>query len=293
MRQTPGPRHKPMPTTQLTLTPTRHFDFDALHAFFGARLIAGVETAGEGTYARSFREGCAIGTVRISGTTTALTATLTTRMSIDSAPVTARISRLFSLDAPTTRITKHFRTDRTLGPLVTRLGALRVPGCWDPFELGVRAILGQQVSVAGATTLAGRIVRKFGQRLKSGDGPLTHLFPVPAELADADLQGLGLTTRRAATITGFARAISDDVCLLDTSKPLDGFIEGLCALDGFGPWTAHYMAMRMGYADAFPASDLGVRKALNMAPQKDVLQRAETWRPYRATATMYLWRSLG
>jgi AraC family transcriptional regulator of adaptative response / DNA-3-methyladenine glycosylase II len=87
--------------------------------------------------------------------------------------------------------------------------------------------------------------------------------------------------------------VSDDASLLDTTKPLDNFVEDLVALKGFGPWTAQYMAMRLGYPDAFPASDLGVRKALNMAPEKDVLKQAEPWRPWRATAVMYLWRSLG
>jgi AraC family transcriptional regulator of adaptative response / DNA-3-methyladenine glycosylase II len=282
-----------LPTTSLTLTPTRPYDFNALHAFFSARLIAGVEAAGEGAYARTFREGRATGTLKVTATRTALTATLSTSAAIDAENVQARIARLFSLDAPASRIAKHFKADRTLGPLTERLGALRIPGCWDPFELGVRAILGQQVSVAGATTLAGRIARKFGTPLKKVDCALTHLFPVPEELADADLSGLGLTTRRAATITGFARAVSNDASLLDTTKPLDNFVEDLVALSGFGPWTAQYMAMRLGYPDAFPASDLGVRKALNMAPEKDVLKQSEPWRPWRATAVMYLWRSLG
>lgn len=282
-----------MPTTSLTLTPSRPYDFNALHAFFSARLIAGVETAGEGIYARTFRAGRATGTVKITATRPALTATFSTSAAIDPAPIQARITSLFSLDAPASRIAKHFKADRTLAPLVERLGTLRIPGCWDPFELGVRAILGQQVSVAGATTLAGRIARKFGTPLKKADGALTHLFPVAQELADVDLSGLGLTTRRAATITGFARAVSNDATLIDTTKPLDKFVEDLVALSGFGPWTAQYMAMRLGYPDAFPASDLGVRKALNMAPEKDVLKHAESWRPYRATAVMYLWRSLG
>jgi AraC family transcriptional regulator of adaptative response / DNA-3-methyladenine glycosylase II len=282
-----------MPATQLTLTPTKPYDFNALHAFFSARLIAGVETAGEGTYARTFREGRSQGTLTIAASRTTLTASLATSTGVDTAPVEARIARLFSLGSPASRITKHFKADRTLGPLVERLGTLRIPGCWDPFELGVRAILGQQVSVAGATTLAGRIARKFGRPLKKPDSALTHLFPVPEELADADLSGLGLTTRRASTITGFARSLSANPSLLDTTKPLETFVDDLVALDGFGPWTAQYMGMRLGYTDAFPASDLGVRKALNMAPEKDILKRAEAWRPYRATAVMYLWRSLG
>ena len=161
----------------------------------------------------------------------------------------------------------------------------------------MRAILGQQVSVAAASTLAGRIAHKygteFGKNAAKGHATLTHLFPKPEDLADANLSGLGLTTRRAATVTTFARAVADDPDLLSLEQPLDTFVERIADLNGFGPWTAHYMAMRMGHADAFPASDLGVRKALGMAPEKEVLRLAEPWRPYRAYAAMHLWASLG
>jgi AraC family transcriptional regulator of adaptative response / DNA-3-methyladenine glycosylase II len=106
------------------------------------------------------------------------------------------------------------------------------------------------------------------------------------------LNGLGLTTRRAATVTTFARAVAGDPALLSMNQTLDAFVERIADLAGFGPWTAHYMAMRMGHADAFPASDLGVRKALNTTSDKEVLRLAEPWRPYRAYATMHLWASL-
>jgi 3-methyladenine DNA glycosylase/8-oxoguanine DNA glycosylase len=152
--------------------------------------------------------------------------------------------------------------------------------------------LGQQVSVAAASTLAGRIAMKFGKTAARGHATLTRLFPKPEDLADANLNGMGLTTRRAATVTTFARAVAADATLLSPDQPLDAFVERIADLDGFGPWTAHYMAMRMGHADAFPVSDLGVRKALNTTSDKEVLRLAEPWRPYRAYATMHLWASL-
>jgi AraC family transcriptional regulator of adaptative response / DNA-3-methyladenine glycosylase II len=106
------------------------------------------------------------------------------------------------------------------------------------------------------------------------------------------LDGIGLTTRRAATVVSFARAIRDDATLLDGTQPLDSFVERIADLPGLGPWTAHYMAMRLGHTDAFPTSDLGIRKALNTTSDKEVLRIAEKWRPYRAYATMHLWASL-
>jgi AraC family transcriptional regulator of adaptative response / DNA-3-methyladenine glycosylase II len=169
---------------------------------------------------------------------------------------------------------------------------LRVPGVWDPFELGVRAILGQQVSVAAASTLASRIATKFGKSAVKGDATLTRLFPKPEDLADANLSGLGITSRRIATINAFARTLADEPKFLSDAQPLDAFVERIAHLPGFGLWTANYMAMRLGYADAFPASDLGVRKALDMASEKEILRIAESWRPYRAYAAMHLWASL-
>ncbi|MEQ1756416.1 MAG: AlkA N-terminal domain-containing protein [Micropepsaceae bacterium] len=280
-----------MTCTSFELPFRRPYDFNALHKFFSPRTIKGVEVATHGQYARTFRLGRTKGTLLISASSNALQVTVSST-SIKENDLATRVATLFNLATPSTTIASHFATDKTLAPLVAKSRALRVPGSWDPFELGVRAILGQQVSVAGATTLAGRIAGKFGMAIKDEQHGLSRLFPQPEQLADATLVGMGLTTRRAATITGFARSVCDTPSLLDTSKTLEQFVSDLVELDGFGPWTAHYMAMRLGYADAFPASDLGVRKALNMAPEKDVLKLAESWRPWRATAVMYLWNSL-
>jgi AraC family transcriptional regulator of adaptative response / DNA-3-methyladenine glycosylase II len=164
-----------------------------------------------------------------------------------------------------------------------------VPGTWDPFETGVRAILGQQVSVAGATTLAGRLVERLGTTVP-GLAPfgLSATFPGPEVVAGADLAGCGLTTARVAAVRAFAAAVRDGAVRLDRSVSLDELVASLSALPGIGPWTAHYLAMRLGEPDAFPASDLGLRRALGCGPA-EVEALAERWRPHRATAAMRLW----
>jgi AraC family transcriptional regulator of adaptative response / DNA-3-methyladenine glycosylase II len=177
-----------------------------------------------------------------------------------------RVRRLFDLDADPLRIDAHLARDRRLAPSVRARPGLRVPGAWDAFEIAVRAILGQQVSVAGATTLAGRLVARFGRPVPGGKDGLTHLFPT-------------------------ARATADGKRPLE---PVDGRID----VAGVGPWTAAYVAMRGGRdPDAFPAGDLVLRRALAGAgqappPERHVLLLSEPWRPWRAYAAMHLW-SLG
>jgi AraC family transcriptional regulator, regulatory protein of adaptative response / DNA-3-methyladenine glycosylase II len=282
-------------TAQLELKLPAACDAGLTLEFFRPRAIKGVEQVTGNTYARSFVSAGAAGIVEATVGRKAISVTIRHARAGQAAVQAAaseRLTRLFNLSPIDAGAARLFRQDPILAKTFAANRTLRVPGCWEPFELGVRAILGQQVSVAGATTLAGRIAAKYGQKLKGGAGDITHAFPAPAELAGADLGGLGLTTRRAATITGFARAVSETPSLLDTTKPIERFVEDLVALNGFGPWTAHYMAMRHGYPDAFPASDLGVRKALNMAPEREAQKIAEAWRPWRSTAVMLLWKSL-
>jgi AraC family transcriptional regulator, regulatory protein of adaptative response / DNA-3-methyladenine glycosylase II len=274
----------------LRLTYQPPYDWPALLRFFAARAIPGVDEVDGATYRRTFVLGRTQGRVSVAPGDGGLAATLTGKARADA--VAVKLRRLLDLDAPGQQIADHLRRDRALKLSLKRRPGLRVPGVWDPFELGVRAILGQQVSVAAASTLAGRIAAKFGKTAAKGDATLTRLFPTPNDLAEANLDGIGLTTRRAATVVNFARAVGDDPTLLGATLPLDTFVERIADLPGLGPWTAHYVAMRMGYADAFPASDLGVRKALNTTSDKEVLRLAERWRPYRAYATMHLWASL-
>jgi AraC family transcriptional regulator of adaptative response / DNA-3-methyladenine glycosylase II len=156
----------------------------------------------------------------------------------------------------------------------------------------VRAILGQQVSIAAANTLAGRLVARFGEPVAGlRQLGLTHTFPSPETLADADLDGLGLTRARATGIRSFARAVAGDAVRLDRSVGLERLVGSITALDGLGPWTAHYLAFRLGEPDAYPAGDLGLRRALARHANPGAI--AERWRPWRAVAATHLWAANG
>ena len=163
-----------------------------------------------------------------------------------------------------------------------------MPGTWDPYETGVRAIVGQQVSVAGASTVTARVVARHGQPLPSPSGGLRHAFPRPEVLVDADLDGLGLTGARITAIRGWAAAVADGAVRLDGSVSLDELVESVVALRGLGPWTAHYVAVRTGYADAFPVADLGLQRAAGL-DGRGLAAAAERWRPFRALAAVHLW----
>jgi AraC family transcriptional regulator of adaptative response / DNA-3-methyladenine glycosylase II len=172
---------------------------------------------------------------------------------------------------------------------------LRLPGAIDPFESAIRAMLGQQVSVAAATTLAGRFAAQLGTRLAAGD-TLAFRFPTPAEVVTAGAERIvkiGMPMARAIAIHTLATAIATQRVKLDASE-LEPFVAALVQLPGIGPWTAHYLAMRaLHLPDAFPASDLGIQKALSRPSPKQAEARAEAWRPYRSYAVMHLWTSLG
>lgn len=216
--------------------------------------------------------------------------------------VVQQARRIFNLDAELTAATHHLTHDPILAPLLRKRPGLRVPGTWDPYEIGVRAIIGQQVSVTGASTLAGRVVERVGTPVPGLEPMgLTRLFPTPSTLATADLDGLGLPTTRVEAIKSFARAVADGDLPLDRSVELDEMEAALVEVPGIGPWTAQYLAMRMGEPDAFPATDLGLRRAAaglgtngssNGEIPKTVAPLAEQWRPHRSHAAIHLWQSL-
>jgi 3-methyladenine DNA glycosylase/8-oxoguanine DNA glycosylase len=289
----------PVPAARLELRVRAPFDGAGLLAFFAARSLPGVERAEENSYERTFEEGGRAGIVAISTSRRGRSLFLSQKYPGWASPedLSTRVSRLFDLDADPRAIAKVLGTDPLLAPLVARRPGLRVPGAWDPFEVAVRAVLGQQISVAGARTLAGRLVALCGRPLPKrlvGAG-LTHVFPTPAAVAGADLSRVGLPRARAAALQGFARAVADGSFVLAAPHGLDEFEERLTALPGFGPWTAHVVALRaFGEGDAFPEGDLGLVKALARAGVKRnrIAARAERWRPYRAYATLHLWASL-
>ena len=196
---------------------------------------------------------------------------------------------MFDLNADWAAIVQSLRTDPVLTGPVDAAPGLRVPGCWNGFELAIRAILGQQVTVKGATALAGRMVRAFGQGFPCA-GNLTHIFPSAEVLADASLDGIGLTTARAQTIRLLARAVVDKQVRFHGVVDLDDFLERMEEIPGIGKWTAQYVAMRaLGEPDAFPSGDLGLLRALNLRSSRELERRSEAWQPWRAYATMYLW----
>ncbi len=200
-----------------------------------------------------------------------------------------RARRMFDLGADPAEIARHLQHDRLLARAVARRPGLRVPGAWDGFELAVRAVLGQQVTVKGASTLAGRLAEEFGERTEHG-----LIFPSPVVLAEADYRRIGLTQARAQTLRELARAVCRGVISFEGARGLDSFVEEFSAIPGIGAWTAQYVAMRaLGEPDAFPASDLGLLRAFTGSEErvtaKALEKRAEAWRPWRAYAAMHLW----
>ncbi len=188
----------------------------------------------------------------------------------------------------------HLSQDARLAPLVARRPGLRAPGAWDGFELAVRAILGQQVTLQAARTLAGRLTAACGTRLDDDDA-LNRAFPTPTQLAGADLGMMGLTTARAAALKTMARAAAENPRLFEPSASLDEAVARFRALQGVGEWTAQYIALRaLREADAFPAADIGLMQGYAGEGQprptpKQLTEAAEAWRPWRAYAAQYLW----
>jgi AraC family transcriptional regulator of adaptative response / DNA-3-methyladenine glycosylase II len=203
---------------------------------------------------------------------------------------------VFDLAADPARIALAFKRDPLLGPLATRRPGLRIPGAWEAFECAVRAVLGQQVSVAAGRTLAERLVARAGPLVLGGTDGLNRSFPTPAALATADLQGIGLTGARIAALKALARAVISGA--VDFGASVEDAKAALLALPGFGRWTAEYVALRaLGEPDAFPSADLVLRRAAGTEGQplgeRALEARAEAWRPWRGYAVLHLWCGAG
>jgi AraC family transcriptional regulator, regulatory protein of adaptative response / DNA-3-methyladenine glycosylase II len=276
------------------------YDFAAILAFLATRSLPGIEHVDSRSYARVFGPAETPGWLRLTAWPDgehALRLELHCPEPSRMLEVVTRLRRMFDLDADPSAIRAALGSDRKLGPLLRKRPGLRLPGGWDGFEVAVRAILGQQISVAAARTLASRIVHRYGASLATPTLPgLDRLFPPPEALADADLRAIGLTTARAATVQSMARAVIDGRADFRPERTLGDFVERWTALPGIGDWTAQYMAMRtLSHPDAFPAADLILRRAAadDATPMstKALIARAEAWRPWRAYAVMHLWRS--
>ena len=222
-----------------------------------------------------------------------LRATLAPELGRASALVLRKLEACFDLRASSTLIDAHLAHDRTLRRAIARQPGLRVPGAVDGFELLVRAILGQQVSVAGATTLASRLARAFGEPLTTPWSGLERLSPSAATLAAADprtIAAIGLPRRRAETIRAVAQAYVAGELVLEPGSDPERLRCALGAIAGIGDWTSEYVSMRaLSWPDAFPSSDLGLRRALGGPTARALEQRAQRWRPWRAYAALRLW----
>ncbi len=286
------------PGTALTVKlPCRKpFDWQALLAFFAARATPGVESAEGDRYLRTVRIDGQPGVIEMRPDAGGVLLTMHGIGTPNVFPVVQRCREMCDLDAPIQEIADVLSRDAVLGRLLRRNPGVRVPGAWDGFELTVRAILGQQISVKAATTIAGRIVKAYGEPVRDrGFSGLTHLFPVPERLARARFNNLGITGSRAATLRSVARAALDGTLTFDASQDPAAFRESLLAIPGIGEWTAQYAAMRaLKNPDAFPASDLGLLRAFD-APGRRRLRPAQLeelsqdWRPWRAYAALLLW----
>jgi AraC family transcriptional regulator, regulatory protein of adaptative response / DNA-3-methyladenine glycosylase II len=256
------------------------YAWDAVLRFLEMRAIPDVELVHHGQYGRTFVLDGIPGRLFVGKSEVdALTLRVQYPEPSQLFRIVERVRRMFDLGAD-----PEATHDHRMRPLLERLPGLRVPGAWDGFELTVRAILGQQVSVAAATTMSGRIARSFGVPVSGGD---SRLFPDAALLAQADLTTIGLTRQRAATIQELAARVATGEIRFDA--PVDGLRQALLSVRGIGPWTVEYVAMRaLGEPDAFPDTDLALRKAI----PDGLLERSAEWRPWRAYAAMYLWMSL-
>jgi AraC family transcriptional regulator of adaptative response / DNA-3-methyladenine glycosylase II len=296
----------------LSLRAREPFDGLAVLAFLAARAVPGLERVERDAYHRVIEVdgGHTVLTVRPGAN--ALHVSIARPAPRDLIAIAARVTRVFDLNADAAQILAHLRRDPMLERALAGRRDLRVPGAWHPFELSVRGILGQQVSVRGACTLAARLVQAFGEPLAEPAHGVTHAFPTAERLAAADLGRLGLTRARSATLTALARAVAGQELRLDRLGDLEQAVRALTAVPGIGEWTAHYIAMRaLGEPDAFPAGDLGLLRAMEggregagrgrtedrrgrstarVAGRKcELAKRSESWRPWRAYAVMALW----
>jgi AraC family transcriptional regulator of adaptative response / DNA-3-methyladenine glycosylase II len=272
------------------------YDWDAMLAFLDKRAIVGVEAIDRKSYSRTLR-------VRRQGKTfsgwlsvapsprrNALRVTVSSSLAGALPVVLSRVKHLFDLGCRPDEIAEG------LGALAKDHPGLRLPGAVDGFEIAVRAILGQQVTVIAATKIAARFVAAFGEPIETPRGGLTHLFPDAAKIAALDpvkIAEQGVIATRARAIVALAKELASGRLRLDPSADVDGTVAALEALPGVGPWTAQYIAMRaLAWPDAFPHPDVAVLKAMKQDKAKVALSSAESWRPWRAYAVMHLWKSL-
>jgi AraC family transcriptional regulator of adaptative response / DNA-3-methyladenine glycosylase II len=282
-------------TLQLSYRPP--YDFTGILAFLAARALIGVEWVTSDAYARTVALGNARGWIRVTQSKTkhALMVEFTHTLTPALPALLSRVRALFDLNAQPDMISKHLARDARLAPAVKRNPGMRVPGAFNGFEMGLRAILGQQVTVKAATTIACRFVEAFGEPIVTPFAELHRLTPAAPRIAHAavdDIARLGIVAARARSMIALAAAqASADLCLEGgTHHNPDEFVDRLTALPGIGPWTAQYIAMRaLRWPDAFPKEDVAVRNSLGGVTAKEAEALSQSWRPWRSYAVMHVW----
>jgi len=274
-------------------------DWQQMLSFFAVRAIPGVEAVVDDRYLRTVRVDDRPGIIDLRHEADSVRLTLRGISTASIFPIVQRCREIFDLDAPMQEIAAVLSRNVVLKPRLRSHPGIRVPGAWDGFELTVRAVLGQQVSVKAATTMAGRIARTYGEAVPSVPGceELTHLFPGPERLMRARFNNIGLTGSRAETLRLVSKAVVKGELSFDSAQDSAAIRESLLAIRGIGEWTAQYVAMRaLKNPDAFPAADLGLLRAFDQAGEQRMRpstleEISQGWRPWRAYAAILLWSS--
>jgi AraC family transcriptional regulator of adaptative response / DNA-3-methyladenine glycosylase II len=292
------PASSPSPEISLSLPYRPPYDWAAMRDFLEVRKIDGMEALTPESYSRVIELRGITGSITVSHLSGESALRVAVRFPrLDALPgIITRIRRMFDLSAEPSAIAATLSADPILAPLVKARPGLRVPGAWDPFEIAVRAVLGQQVTLRAGTQLASRVVNTIGLRVAGSMTipGLTHAFPQPERFQTATLAKLGMPKSRAAALTGVAAAVAADPRLFDPRRDLDDAVARLCQLPGIGEWTAQYIAMRaLGESDAFLAGDVALQRKFGANGQRptaaELLAHAERWRPWRAYAVLHLW----
>lgn len=267
-------------------------DWDGLLDFLSRRLYAGVEAIRGDSYLRTVRLGGHTGWIRVKPgrKRNAVSVELAPGLGRAIPAVLMRVRRLFDLGAEPERISTR------LGEIALKCPGMRLPGAFDGYEVAIRAVLGQQISVKAATTIAGRFAAAYGEAVRMPFPGLHLLMPTAARVAkstESEMMKIGVTAARARTLLGVSHAMEKAPNLLEPGADVEAAMARIKALPGIGEWTAQYLAMRaFCWPDAFPATDLGIRKALGLADERSIVAQAEIWRPWRGYAAMHLWRTL-
>lgn len=277
----------------------RSFDAGQLFSFMKPRALAGLEIVEKNSYGRTFRFPESSGFFRVTDhpADSALDLQVCFTGKDPVQEIRERVRKMFDLDRDFTRINRQFSSDSRLAKGMTNGHVPRLPVAFDPFEFMIRAVLGQQISVKAATTLASRLAQRAGKTTGKGFPPgLACFFPFPLELSQIELEGLGITRTRQATIRAVCEGLLSGHFSLERDQDFDRFYKQFSARKGIGEWTVNYVAMRgLGLVDAFPDSDLGIIKSLSKdgvrPSKKQIRAMAENWRPYRAYAALCLWNS--